>query len=129
MAGAQGRGLNMIFEKRDPSEGINLMTVIKITDFNWCSHADCDNPYLQISIDGLVLDGTGEAMPAHIEDSIGYDDSVKVDELVRLYTPGSLHWVESHTFHFMEGELFFWHPTKTCPVTCMTMELHHDINQ
>jgi len=63
-----------------------------------------------------VLDGTGDVVPAHIEDSEGYDDYIKVDELVRLYMPGSLHWIESHTFHFMEGELCFWHPTRTHPV-------------
>ena len=106
----------MISEKRDPLERIRLATVFKITSLYWCFHSECDNPYIQISINGLVLDGTGDAVPANIENSLEPDDYEKINDFVRIYTSGSLHWLESQAFHFMEGTLFFWHPTIMCPI-------------
>ena len=108
--------MTMISGKRKPFDRIHLATVIKVTDCNWYSHSEGDNPYIQISINGLVLCGTGDVLYANIQDSAEHGDYEKVNELMSLYTPGSLHWVESHTFHFMEGDIFFYHPTNTHPV-------------
>jgi hypothetical protein len=105
--------MTMISEKRNPFDRINLATVIKITDFNWYSHSAGDNPYIQISINGLVLCGTGEVLDANIQDSAPHGDYEKVNELVTLYTPRSLHWVESYRFSFTDEALFFHHPTNT----------------
>ena len=105
--------MTMISEKCNPLDRINLATVIRITNFNWYSHSAGDNPYIQISINGLVLCGTGEVLDANIQDSAEYGDYEKVNELRSLYVPGSFHWVESKTFYFMNEELFFYHPTIT----------------
>lgn len=114
--------MDIISEKRNPSERINLVTIIKIIDCNWYSHSACDNPYIQISINGLVLDGTKDTMHANIQDSAEYDDFIKVDELMSLYTPGSLHWVESHAFHLAEGEVCFYR-ADTRPVNAEDLEV------
>ena len=112
----------MISGKRNPLDRINLVTVIKITDCNWYSHSEGDNPYIQISINGLVLCGTGDVLSANIQDSAQYGDYEKVNELLSLYTPGSLHWIESHTFCFMNEDIFFYHPTNTHPVVAEDAE-------
>ena len=112
----------MISGKRNPLDRINLVTVIKITDCNWYSHSEGDNPYIQISINGLVLCGTGDVLSANIQDSAQYGDYEKVNELLSLYTPGSLHWIESHTFCFMNEDIFFYHPTNTHPVVTEDVE-------
>ena len=114
--------MTMIPGKRNPFDRIHLATAIKITDFDWYSHSEGDNPYFQISINGLVLTGTGDALHANIQDSAEYGNYEKVNELMILYTPGSLHWVESHAFHFMEEDIFFYHPTNTHPVATEDVE-------
>ena len=112
----------MISEKRNPLDRINLVTVIKITDCNWYSHSEGDNPYIQISINGLVLCGTGDVLYANIQDSAQYGDYENVNELLSLYKTGSLHWIESHTFCFMNEDIFFYHPTNTHPVVAEDVE-------
>jgi len=112
----------MTSEKRSTLDRINLVTVIKVTDFNWYSHSAGDNPYIQISINGLVLCGTGDVLYANIQDAAEYGDYEKVNELMSLYTPESFHWVESKTFYFMNEELFFYHPTITHPVVAEDIE-------
>jgi DNA polymerase III alpha subunit len=125
----------MISKKSNPLDRINLVTIIKIIDFNWYSHSEGDNPYIQISINGLVLTGTGDALHANIQDSAGYGDYEKVNELMSLYTPESMHWIESNSFHFMEGEVLFYslmniHPVVTEDVEkinrCFLQKFHSD---
>jgi len=112
----------MISEKRNPLDRINMVTIIKITDCNWYSHSEGDNPYIQISINGLVLCGTGDVLSANIQDSAEYGDYEKVNELLILYTPGSLHWIESHRFCFMNEDIFLYHPTNTHKVIAEDVE-------
>ena len=60
-------------------------------------------------------------MYANIDDSAEYGDDKRVKELVSLYTPKSLHWIESQIFHIAD-ELSFYQPTKTLPVTAEDVE-------
>jgi hypothetical protein len=69
-----------------------------------------------------MLDGTGDALHANIQDSAGYGDYGKVNELVKIYTPGSLHWIESNSFHFMEGEVLFYSMINIYPVVAEDVE-------
>ncbi len=112
----------MISEKSNPLDRINLVTIIKIIDFNWYSHSEGDNPYIQISINGLVLTGTGDALHANIQDSAGYGEYEKVNELMGLYTPESMHWIESNSFHFMEGEVLFYSLINIHPIVTEDVE-------
>jgi len=114
--------MTMISGKRKPFDRIHLATVIKVTDCNWYSHSEGDNPYIQISINGLMLDGTGDALHANIQASAGYGDYGMVNELVKIYTPGSLHWIESNSFHFMEGEVLFYSMINIYPVVVEDVE-------
>ena len=114
--------MTMISGKRNPFDRIHLATVIKVTDCNWYSHSEGDNPYIQISINGLMLDGTGDALHANIQDSAGYGDYGKVNELVKIYTSGSLHWIESNSFHFIEGEVLFYSMINIYPVVAEDVE-------
>lgn len=98
-----------------PSKSIKLITIIKITECDLFYH-EGENPYTQISISGLALDGTGDVVYATINDSADYGDDKRVKEFVSLYTPGSLHWVESQAFHWSGDELYFYYIEKSLPV-------------
>jgi hypothetical protein len=118
--------MNIISEKYNPLDRIKIVTVIKITDFDWYAHSKCDYPYIQISIDGLVLDGTGEVADANIQDAVGCEDYDRLNELMAIYKPGSLHWLEGHTFWLTEGKLIFLQRPNTCPAAIEEIE---DINR
>ena len=87
---------------------IKLITIMKVSNFNWFSHSECANPYIQIYIGGLVLDGTGEPVPADIEDSVEFGNYGRLSELMDIYVPGSLHLLESNKFWIMDRHIIFY---------------------
>jgi len=100
----------MISEKHDPKDRIKLVTIIKIMNCNVYHHYQEGKPYVQISTNVEILDGAGGTEFACIEESASYDDHKTVSDLVSLYTPGSLFWVECQAFSFNESGLTLYNP-------------------
>lgn len=113
--------MEIISQKHKPLEHIKLVTIIKIAGCDVCYH-EGENPYTQISISGLVLDGFGDVVQANIEDSAEYGDDKRVRELVSIYAPGSLHLIESQIFHFSGDEICFYGLNKILPIAVEDVE-------
>ncbi|MBT0652343.1 hypothetical protein [Geomobilimonas luticola] len=102
-----------------PLNGIKLVTVVKVIDCN-VFHNGGERPWNQISIGGFALDGMWNVVFMDMMFSADDGDDEEVNRLLNIYSPGSLHWVDS-TFSLLGGGFSFLYP-ETRPVSVENFE-------